>query len=138
MAKRFVTCVLAGFICVMVLTSCGSGGAETTSGNSTGVGPKYPVPGPSPKLAPSPITAVGDTNQMTITWDLYAAALSYNIYWANAPGVTTSSNRIAGVSSPYIQTGLPAGTTYFYIVVPVYVGGEGLPTPECSGTTLGP
>lgn len=135
MKNTFIVFAIAGCICASALTGCGSEGGTITAG-ADGSGPKYPTPGLPVKPVVLPNTAVGGSNQMTITWNPDADALSYNIYWATSPGVTKSSNRIAGVDSPYIQKGLAPGTIYYYIVVPVYEGGEGLPSPEISGTTL--
>lgn len=53
----------------------------------------------------------------TITWSQTAGATSYDIYWSTAGTVSTSSNKIVGVTSPYNHTGLTNGTTYSYAVV---------------------
>lgn len=60
------------------------------------------------------ITVTKGTNQNTITWGAAANATSYNLYWANAIGVTTGSAKITGVTSAYVHTGLTGGTAYYY------------------------
>lgn len=86
--------------------------------------------------APTDVNAIGGTNQVTITWDDVSGATSYNVYWSTTTGVTTANGtKITGVSSPYVQTGLAAGTTYFYIVTAVNSAGESVPSAQVSATT---
>ena len=96
---------------------------------------------PPPTLPPAPtgVTATGGDTQVTLSWTAVTEASSYNIYWSTTSGVTTSTGtRIAGVSSPYVQTGLGAGTTYFYIVTAVNGAGESGPSVQASATTNAP
>lgn len=96
---------------------------------------------PPPTLPPAPtgVTATGGDTQVTLSWTAVTEASSYNIYWSTTSGVTTSTGtRIAGVSSPYVQTGLGAGTTYFYIVTAVNGTGESGPSVQASATTNAP
>jgi len=83
--------------------------------------------------APSAVTAVGGVNQVTISWNAVAGATSYNIYWSTTTGVTTANGtKISNAISPYVQTGLTAGTTYFYVVTAVNAIGEGPPSSQVS------
>lgn len=96
-------------------------------------------PPPTIPSAPTGITATGGDTQVTLSWTAVTGASSYNIYWSTTSGVTTSTGtRIAGVSSPYVQTGLGAGTTYFYIVTAVNGAGESGPSVQASATTNAP
>lgn len=94
------------------------------------------APPPSVAAAPTGINATGGDTQVTLSWAAVTGASSYNVYWSTTSGVTTATGmRIAGVSSPYVQTGLGAGTTYFYIVTAVNGAGESGPSVQASAST---
>jgi hypothetical protein len=133
-------------ICTLAttLTGCGNGVDTTGTSDATGVpvgGTKYPIISPPPiplppdSSIPSNSQAVGGATRLTVSWGPADGAVSYNIYWSTATGVTRAGNTITGVASPYVQSGLTANTTYYYIVVPLFEGGEGLPSVEFAGTT---
>lgn len=89
--------------------------------------------------APSGVVATGGTNQVTITWPAVSTATSYNIYYSTASGVTkTSGSKIANATSPYLQTGLAAGATYYYVVTAANSAGEGAASAQVSATTAAP
>jgi fibronectin type 3 domain-containing protein len=97
------------------------------------------VPAPTVPAVPSGVTAVGGTNQATISWPAVAGAASYNLYRSTTTGVTTSNGtKIAAVSSPYITTGLTAGTTYYFIVSAVNSVGESAASTQSTATTDAP
>lgn len=80
--------------------------------------------GPSVTAAPTGVSATPGNGQLTITWTAVPDATSYNIYWSSTSGVTpTNGNLISNATSPFIQTGLANGTTYFYVVTAVNGGG---------------
>jgi hypothetical protein len=82
-------------------------------------------PAPTVPAAPAGVSATGGTKQVTISWTAVSGATSYNIYWALATGVTTATGtKIAGVTSPYIHTGLPDSATYYYVVTAQNVAGD--------------
>lgn len=63
------------------------------------------------------ISATPGKNQVTINWEAFTGAASYNLYWSNTSSVTKGSgNKISGVASPYEHTGLTNGTTYYYVM----------------------
>ena len=94
------------------------------------------VPIPTPPAAPAGVTAMGGSTMATISWPAVTGAASYNIYWSTASGVTkTSGTKIAGVTTPYVQTGLSAGTSYYYIVTAVNSAGESAASAAASATT---
>jgi len=89
--------------------------------------------------APTGVAATPGDTQVTITWDQSTGATSYNIYWSTSPGVTTASGtRIPGANSPYLQTALVDGTTYYYIVTAVNAVGESTASPQVSAIPAPP
>ena len=94
------------------------------------------VPSPTVPAVPSGVTAVGGANKATISWPAVSGAASYNIYWSTTSGVTKASGtKIAGATSPYVQTGLSAGTTYYYLVTAVNSVGESAASAAASAST---
>lgn len=78
-----------------------------------------------PASTPTNIRASAGDNQVTVSWDNVTGAISYNIYYGTATGVTkTSGTKIAGVTSPNVKTGLLNATTYFFVVTAVNANGE--------------
>lgn len=97
------------------------------------------TPATTPPAAPTGVSAAGGDSQITLSWPAVTGASSYNLYWSTTSGVTTSSGtRIAGVSSPYVHTGLSAGTAYFYVLTAVNSAGESSASLEASATTNAP
>ena len=97
------------------------------------------TPAPTAPAAPAGVSAAGAVNQVTISWSAVSGATSYNIYYATASGVTkTSGSKISNASSPYIQTGLSAGTTYYYIVTAANSAGESAASAQASAATDAP
>jgi hypothetical protein len=71
------------------------------------------------------LSGTGDLSSARLTFSTCGSPSSFNLYWAKGPGVTTSSTRISGVTSPYAHTGLTTGPHYFYRVAAVHGGVEG-------------
>ena len=67
-------------------------------------------------LAPTGLTATPLTTSVTLSWNSSNGASSYNIYWSYSLPVTTGSNKIANVTSPYVHENLFSNTTYYYAV----------------------
>jgi len=78
---------------------------------------------PSIPLTPTGITATtGSSSQIGLTWDSVSGATSYNVYAATSSSGTYTN--IATVTTPsYTNTGLWAGTTYYYKVQAVNSAG---------------
>jgi hypothetical protein len=94
-----------------------------------------PDPGDMPDH-PGDVKAVGGAGQVTVSWKAVGNAISYNIYWSTTSPVTkTTGTKIAGVTSPYLHTGLAAGTKCYYIVTAVNSAGEGEASDQASATT---
>ena len=87
---------------------------------------------------PTGVTAAAFDRAVSISWDVIAAAASYNIYWSNSSGVTTADTKITTLSNSYNHTGLTNETDYFYVVTAENTNGEsGISTevnarPSCS------
>jgi uncharacterized delta-60 repeat protein len=74
---------------------------------------------------PANVSATAGTLQNVINWDVVAGANSYNLYWADASGVSrTNGTEISGANSPYTHTGLINGQTYYYVVTTADEQGE--------------
>lgn len=94
------------------------------------------VPTPTVPAVPTGVTATGGANQATVSWSAVSGATSYNLYYATTSGVTTANGtKIAGTTTPYVQTGLTAGTTYYYIVTAINSTGESAASAQASATT---
>jgi fibronectin type 3 domain-containing protein len=97
------------------------------------------TPAPTAPAAPTGVSATGGTNQATITWPAVSGATSYNIYWSSTSGVTkTNGTKVAAATSPYVKTGLSAGTTYYFIVSAVNSVGESAASTQVTATTAAP
>jgi mono/diheme cytochrome c family protein len=124
------------FYIVTAANSAGESAASVQVAAST-----LPANSPPPTVpaAPTGITAAGGANQATVSWSAVTGATSYNVYWSTTTGVTTSTGtKIAGVTSPFVQTGLNASTAYFYVVTAVNSAGESGPSVQASATTGAP
>ena len=119
--KKLLSFILLGLFCLCVAGCSGGDGGPSTTAAPTGVA----------------ATQVSSTSA-TITWNTVAGATSYNLYWSTTAGVTPANGtKIAGVTSPYTQTGLTDGYTYYYVVTAVSSLGESAPSSQAS-TSLTP
>ena len=93
------------------------------------------TPALAPPTAPTGVTATAGHGEATIGWNNVAGATSYNIYHSTTAGVTKANgNKLAGVISPNIVTGLTNGTPYYFVVTAVNAAGEGPESSEVSAT----
>ena len=103
--------------------------AEVNATPSAGGSTTYSVP-----AAPTGVHAVAGDSQITLSWTAVTGATSYNIYWSNSAGVTTSTGQVLyNQPNPVI---LPAanGTTYYAVITAVNANGESTPSAEVSAT----
>jgi fibronectin type 3 domain-containing protein len=117
---------------VTALNGTGEGTASVQVAATTLV----PTPAPTAPAAPTGVTAAGGTNLATISWTAASGATSYNLYWSTTSGVTKANGtKVAGVTSPYVKTGLSAGTTYYFIVTAANSIGESAASTQAFATT---
>jgi len=100
------------------------GGADATEGGDAADGSNEAEP--TAPVAPFGVFAVAEATQVTLSWAAVPGAVSYDIYWGTAAGITTSSTKITGATSPHVHTELATDTTYFYRVAAVNAAGEAL------------
>ena len=97
------------------------------------------APPPAVPAAPAGVSATGGANQVSVSWSTVSGATSYNLYWSTTSGVTTATGtKITAATNPYVQTGLTAGASYYYIVTAVNVSGESPSSAQASATTNPP
>jgi hypothetical protein len=103
------------------------GGDESGDSSEYSASP-YPI-------SPSNVLATTGEAEISITFDLVSGATSYNIYWANSPGVTKlTGTKISGVTSPYAHTSLDPTLTYYYVVTSEDIDGESSDSIETSAS----
>jgi cellulose 1,4-beta-cellobiosidase len=94
--------------------------ASGESANSTQVSA---TPKPSVPAVPADLSAIAGTQQVALSWTASSGATSYNVKRG-----TNSGGPYTQVSTPttnsFTDTGLTAGTTYFYVVSAVNAAGE--------------
>ena len=73
---------------------------------------------------PTNVAAVAGNGDVTISFTPIGGLASYNLYWSTTSPVTTLSNKLARIGSPYAQMGVTNGTTYYYAVTAVVRGLE--------------
>ncbi|TXH13487.1 MAG: DUF4091 domain-containing protein, partial [Hyphomicrobiaceae bacterium] len=90
---------------------------------------------PPTGLPPGAFSITGATagvQSAALTWDASSGAVSYNLKRGTSPGVYSTT--LTGVSSPYTDTGLTAGTLYYYRVEAINQNGVTDSTNEVSAT----
>lgn len=116
----------------MFLISCGGGGGS--GAGTEAVATTQPQQPASQATSSATLTAAPGMSEVILSWPPVDGAVSYNVYWGTAKGVTTASGtRITGATSPYIHMGLTDGVDYHYIVTAVMAdGSEATPWPEAN------
>jgi fibronectin type 3 domain-containing protein len=125
----------AGTTYYFIVTAANGVGESVDSTQASAV--TNPAP-PAVPSTPAGVTATGGANQVSLSWSAVSGATSYNIYWATASGVTTAGTKITVSSNSYIQTGLTASTTYYYIVTAVNASGQSGASTQVSAATNAP
>jgi len=120
-------------------TVTGGSGAATATVNSVIV--NCTSAASTAPSVPTGFSATSGNGQVTLIWNAVSGATSYNVYMASVTGVTktnytslTGGAESASVSSPYVQTGLTNGTTYYFVVTAVNANGESSESSQVSAT----
>ncbi|MDF3057489.1 MAG: hypothetical protein K0R17_1704 [Rariglobus sp.] len=71
---------------------------------------------PAPPAGPAGLTATPGTGQVVLSWNAVAGASNYNISRATASAGPYSVVKYNNAGTTYTNTGLTAGTTYYYKV----------------------
>ncbi|MEO7101622.1 MAG: fibronectin type III domain-containing protein [Luteolibacter sp.] len=107
-------------------------GGESANSNQASATPQVPAP-PSP----TGLVAAGGNAQVALTWNTASGATSYNVKRSTTSGSGYSTiTNITGIS--FTDTGLANGTTYYYVVSALNVGGESANSTQASATTSVP
>jgi cellulose 1,4-beta-cellobiosidase len=102
------------------------------SGNSSQVS-ATPQAAPAPPPMPTGLVAAAGINQVSLQWSAAAGATSYHVQRA-----TTNGGPYTTIASPtstsYVDSGLTAGVTYYYVVSAVNSAGESGNSSQVSAT----
>jgi fibronectin type 3 domain-containing protein len=87
--------------------------------------------------APMGLGSTGQTSSsITLNWNGVTGAASYRVYRSSTSDGTYTQTGSNATSNAFTDTGLSAGTTYYYKVSAVNAGGEGPKSNSVPGTTL--
>jgi hypothetical protein len=107
------------YFMLTTISSVGESAASTQLSATAGAPPR-----------PTGATAQAAGGDISVSWNPVPGATSFNLYWSNQTGVTKATGtRIAGVTSPFLHTGL-TGIPYFYVVTAQNGIGESLESVE--------
>jgi len=120
-----------------IVTAVNSAGESTASAQASATtSSSSPTPVPTAPAAPTAVTATGGANQVSLSWPAVTGATSYNVYYSTTSGVTTANGtKVSATTNSYVQTGLAAGTAYYYIVTAVNSAGESTASAQATATT---
>ena len=122
------TGVTPGTTYYYVVAASNSGGAGTYSNEANA------TPIPAIPAAPLNVNITMGPSQIQLSWNASATAVSYNIYRSTTPGGEGSTPLVNVTSSPYTDSTVTNGTTYYYQITAVNLGGESLKSVEVSAT----
>lgn len=114
-------CITTFFLMILFVSGCGGGGSSSQVIQS-------------PPSAPIGVkVVVSASNELTISWSPNANTTSYNIYFANSPGVSKKSTMLSCNTTTICVCTTPtncihtvpiSGNTYYYVVAAVNNYGE--------------
>jgi fibronectin type 3 domain-containing protein len=110
------------------VVSASNSGGESGDSIQASATPLVPVP-----PAPAGLVATGGDAQAVLSWNASAGATSYNVKRATVSGGPYST--IGNLTdTSFTNTGLTNGTTYYYVVSALGIGGEGANSAQASAT----
>lgn len=113
-----------------------SGAGESARSGQISATPSAPLVKPG---VPGGVSASAGNSQVIVSWSSASGAASYNIYRSTASGGQgTTPYRSNLTASPFTDTGVTNGTTYFYKVSAVNSAGEGALSAEVQATPVAP
>ena len=114
------------------VSAVNAGGQSTNSAQAGATTPTAP-PAPTGLNA----TAVS-TNQINLNWTASSGATSYNVKSTTISGGSYTNVATGVTTTGYTNTGLNAGTTYYYVVTAVNGNGESANSIQTGNTTIPP
>jgi hypothetical protein len=91
---------------------------------------------PLAPAAPTDVIATVDYVSITLRWPEVAQAISYNVYWSTEQSFTVDTgNEVVDVPRDWLQSDLLPGTSYYYYVTAVGIGGESEPSDVVTAMT---
>jgi fibronectin type 3 domain-containing protein len=106
-----------------------------TFDNVTATGWSAPLPPPAPAgLAATTVSS----SQITLAWNAVTNAANYNVKSSTTDGGPYTVIATGVTATNYTDFALADGTTYFYVVSAVGIGGESTNSIQATATTLGP
>jgi len=105
---------------------------ESANSSQVSATPKSPVP-----AVPTGLSATAGIQRVALSWNASSGATSYNVRrGTNSGGPYTFIS--APTANSFADTGLTAGTTYFYVVSAVNLSGESASSTQVSATPKPP
>jgi len=109
-------------------------GGTSPYSNEASVTPQIPAPPP-----PTGLGATAGVTQVSLSWTASSGAASYNLYRGTSAGGESGTALVMGLTgTTYVNTGLTAGTTYYYKAAAVNAGGTSSTSNEASATAEAP
>jgi acid phosphatase type 7 len=93
---------------------------------------------PTTPAAPTGLTATPGNNQVSLTWNASAGALTYNVKRSASSGGPYSTIATGVSSTSFVDTTALNGTTHYYVVSAVNAAGESGNSNEASATPQAP
>ncbi len=94
---------------------------------------------PSPPAAPASFSAAAvPGNQINLSWSTVSGATSYLVWRSTTSGGPYAALATLRSGTSYSDTGLTAGTTYYYVVTAANLGGDGANSAQASAVALPP
>jgi fibronectin type 3 domain-containing protein len=116
------------------VTALNAGGESAASAQQSAT-PQVPIPN-----VPQGLSATGGVGQVTLTWSAVTGATGYSIYsWATGFPSLASATKIpvsGGTTTTYTQTGLAAGSQYYYEITATNAAGESSQSSPSIAATL--